>query len=58
MIEPVIRVALRYGVGAVVSWEFGEMLAGDTDIVLAIAALVGLLTEAWWAYARKHGRAT
>ena len=51
MIEPIIRIALRYGVGVFVGMEAGDMVAGDADIVevvtLAVTALVGIVTE-WW----------
>lgn len=58
MIEPIIRVALRYGAGAVFGLEVGHVLAGDPDIILAATALVGVATEVWWGYARRKGRAT
>lgn len=62
MIEPIIRIALRYGVGVFVGMEAGDMVAGDADIVevvtLAVTALVGIVTEWWYSRARKNGGAT
>ena len=58
MIAPVIRIVLRYGVGAVLGMEVGSLLAGDPDVVLLIAAGVGAATEAAYAFAKKKGWAT
>lgn len=56
---PFIRIALRYGVGAVIGYEFGDQLASDPDVVMAIgvvmAALAGLATEAFYLLARRLG---
>lgn len=58
MLAPLIRIILRYGVGAVFGMELGNLLAGDPDVVLALAAAVGVATEVVYAYAKKKGWAT
>ena len=62
MIGPIIRIALRYGVGALAGWHVGDMLAGDPDIVDTIAAGVSLAgaaaTEWWYRRAKQTGGAT
>ena len=58
MIAPVIRIVLRYGVGAVVGMEIGGMLAGDPDIVMLLAAGVGAATETAYAFAKRRGWTT
>lgn len=55
MISPVIRIALRYGVGAVFGMEVGALLAGDPDLVLLIAAAVGVVTETIYVKAHSKG---
>lgn len=56
---PYIRIALRYGVGAVVGFHVGEQLASDPDVVAvttaAAAAAVGLATEGFYLIAKKLG---
>jgi hypothetical protein len=58
MIAPVVRIVLRYGVGAVLGMEVGSLLAGDPDVVLLVAAGVGAATEAAYVFAKKKGWAT
>jgi len=58
MIAPVIRIVLRYCVGAVVGMEIGGMLAGDPDIVMLLAAGVGAATEAAYVFAKRRGWTT
>ena len=58
MIAPVIRIVLRYGVGAVVCMEIGGLLAGDPDIVMLLAAGVGAATETAYAFAKRRGWTT
>lgn len=58
MIAPIIRIVLRYGVGAILGLHVGDMLAGDPDIVMMIAAAVGAATEAGYGLAKKKGWAT
>jgi len=54
----IARIILRYGVGAVIGTQAAEALAGNPDVVLVVAAGVGLVTE--WAYreAKRRGWAT
>jgi len=58
MFAPISRIILRYAVGAVVGLEMGEALAGDPDLVLVLAALIGAATEVAYAYAKRHGLTT
>lgn len=59
---PYVRIALRYGVGAVIGYEVGAQLAADPDVIAvataASAAVVGFLTEGFYALAKKWGWAT
>lgn len=57
---PLIRIALRYLVGATIvgSVEFGEHLAADPDLVAVLALAVGAAVEAYYAYAKRKGKAT
>lgn len=56
---PFIRIALRYGVGAVIGYQIGDQLASDPDVVAVAtagaAAIVGVATEWAYALARKWG---
>lgn len=56
---PIIRIALRYGVGAVIGYQIGDQLASDPDVVAVAtagsAAVVGVATEWVYALARKLG---
>lgn len=56
---PFIRIALRYGVGAVIGYQIGDHLASDPDVVAVAtagaAAIVGVATEWVYALARKWG---
>jgi hypothetical protein len=54
----VARILLRYGVGLLAGLAYSEQLAADPDVVMALAALVGIATEAAYALARKYGWAT
>lgn len=62
MMAPIVRIVLRYGVGAVLTLEVGDMLAGDADvvnvIVAGVAALTALATEWWYKRARETGGET
>jgi hypothetical protein len=58
MIEPIIRILLRYGAGIVFGMEVGDALAGDPDVILVVTSAIAFLTELWWTYARRKGRAT
>jgi hypothetical protein len=56
---PYIRIVLRYGVGGIVGYELGDLLASDPDVIAvttaASAAVVGAGTEAVYALAKKWG---
>ncbi len=58
MYAPIVRILLRYGIGVLAGWQVGDTLAADSDVVdiiaagLAVAAVV--VTERWYAYAKKH----
>ena len=58
MTAPIIRIILRYGVGAILGAEVGGLLAGDPDVVLFIAAGVGAATETAYAFAKRRGWTT
>ena len=51
----IARIILRYGVGLVIGMEAAETLAGDPDVVMAIAVSIGAATEAAYAYAKRKG---
>lgn len=52
----IARIILRYGVGVVFGMKAGEMLAGDPDVVLLVAAVVGVAVEAAYTHAKRRGR--
>lgn len=54
MYGPIVRIILRYGVGAVFTASVGDMLASDPDVVnIGTAALSGVVSGATeWFYAR------
>lgn len=54
----VARILLRYGVGAVMGLAYGNQLAADPDIVMLLAAGVGIATEGAYALAKKRGWTT
>lgn len=55
---PIARIALRYGAGALLGTQVGDMLAGDPDVVAAVAMVIAGGTE--WAYreAKRRGWTT
>ena len=59
---PIIRILLRYGVGAIIGYEVGSQLAADPDVVAvtvaASAAVVGAMTEGFYWLAKRFGWAT
>ena len=59
---PIIRIFLRYGVGALFTYQLGDMLASDPDVVemasLGATAAIGAATEWWYGRAKKRGGAT
>lgn len=54
----VARIVIRYGVGILAGLAYGEQLAGDQDIVMAVAAFIGIATETFYAVAKRKGWAT
>ena len=62
MWQPIARIILRYGVGAIAGWSVGDMLASDMDVVdLASAGIAGgaaIVTEWWYRRAKVTGGAT
>ena len=57
-IMPYVRIALRYGVGAVLGMEAGDILAGDPDVVAAVALAVAAVIEAGYVVAKRMGYST
>lgn len=55
---PYVRIALRYGVGAVLGMEAGDILAGDPDVVAAVALAVAAMIEAGYVVAKRMGYST
>ena len=51
------RIILRYIVGGVIvgSAAVGDKLAADPDLVMAVAALVGVAIEGFYALAKRKG---
>lgn len=60
-LAPIVRILIRYAVGAFIGMEAAEAIASDPDAVevgvLALTALVGVVTEWWYARARRNGGA-
>jgi len=58
MYAPIVRILLRYGIGVLAGWQVGDTLAADSDVVDIIAAgfavAAAVVTERWYAYAKKH----
>lgn len=52
---PLVRIVIRYGVGAIVGMEMGDILAGDPDVIEVTLLGIGLATEGWYWLARKYG---
>lgn len=56
---PIIRIALRYGVGGIIGYEVGSQLASDPDVVavttVAATAAVGFVTEGFYLLAKRWG---
>jgi len=55
---PVARIAIRYGVGAIIGMAHAEQLAADPDIVTTVAMVIGAAVEAAYVFAKKKGWAT
>jgi len=59
----ILRIAMRYLSGALVSYgviphDVGADLAVDPDVALVLGAIIGAVTEAGYAYAKKRGWTT
>lgn len=59
----ILRIAMRYLSGALVSYglipaEVGADLAVDPDVALVLGAIIGAVTEAAYAWAKRKGLAT
>lgn len=56
---PLIRIILRYGVGAIIGYGVGTQLASDPDVVavatVAAASIAGAVTEYFYIIAKKFG---
>lgn len=56
---PIIRIVLRYGVGAVLGYQIGSNLAADPDVVavatVAATAVIGAVTEGFYMLAKRLG---
>lgn len=59
MLGPIVRIVLRYGVGAIIGWEAANSLAADPDVVALATAgasiAVGIAVEGYYALARRFG---
>ena len=55
---PVIRIALRYGVGYLAGSEVGAALAADPEVVLVLSVVAGACIEVAYTFAVKKGWAT
>lgn len=62
MTGALIRIGLRYGIGALAGWGVGEQLAADPDVQMAVTVgvtfLGGFVVEGWYWAAKKFGWAT
>ena len=57
-LTPYVRIVLRYGAGVILGLEAGDILAGDPDVVAAVALAVAALIEAGYIAAKRLGYAT
>jgi hypothetical protein len=55
---PIARILIRYGVGLVLGAEAADLMAGDVDVVSAVAMAIGVMTEAAYTIAKRKGWAT
>ena len=54
----IARIIIRYGVGAVMGLAYGNQLAADPDLVMALATVIGIATEGVYALAKRKGWTT
>ena len=57
-LTPFVRIVLRYGAGVILGLEAGDILAGDPDVVLAVAMALSLIAERAYAIAKRKGLPT
>lgn len=57
-LTPFVRIILRYGAGVVFGMEVGDILAGDPDVVLAVAMALSLVAERAYSIAKRDGLPT
>ena len=57
-LTPFVRLLLRYGAGVVLGMEVGDILAGDPDVVLAVAMAMSIIAERAYAIAKREGLTT
>jgi len=55
---PIVRIIIRYGVGAVIGMAQAERLAADADIVTVGALALGACVESIYALAKRKGWTT
>ena len=57
-LTPFVRLLLRYGAGVILGLEAGDILAGDPDVVAAVALALALIIERAYAIAKRDGGPT
>ena len=57
-LTPFVRIVLRYGAGVILGLEAGDILAGDPDVVLAVAMAMSIIAERAYAIAKRNGLPT
>lgn len=55
---PLARIVLRYGVGLLAGAAVGTQLAANPNVVVVVAAVIGMTVEGVYAYAKRQGWAT
>lgn len=55
---PLARIALRYGVGAVIGLAQAETLAADPDVITVVALGIGAIVEGAYMLAKRKGWST
>lgn len=62
MIQPIIRIVIRYGAGFFVGLETASMLANDPDVIsvatAGVTAVIGLVNELWYRHALRNNGPT
>jgi len=52
---PFARIALRYGAGALLGAQMGDLLARDVDLVAVTALAIAALVEGAYTLAKRRG---